>query len=203
MRLWAVLLLLQLWPAGAAVAEPVAVKDFLGRSVALEAPAQRIVALAPHIVENLFSAGAGSRLVGVVSYSNFPEAARNLPQVGSYNAFSLEQIIAVQPDLILMWGSGNGAGALEKLERLGIPVYVSELRELADIPDSIRRLGVLAGTTASSEVEARRLEQAFAGLAARYQGSRPLSVFYQIWHEPLQTVNGDHLISQVIGLCGG
>ncbi|PLW83046.1 cobalamin-binding protein [Kineobactrum sediminis] len=197
------LLLLQLWPASAALAEPVVVRDFLGRSVQLEAPARRIVALAPHIVENLFSAGAGNRLVGVVSYSNFPEAARGLPLVGSYNAFSLEQIIAAQPDLILMWGSGNGAGALQKLERLGIPVFVSELRQLADIPASIRKLGILAGTTARSEPEARRLEREFGRLAARFQDKRPLSVFYQIWHEPLQTVNGEHLISQVIGLCGG
>lgn len=202
-RLWVLLLLQLLWPASAALAEPVVVRDFLGRSVQLEAPARRIVALAPHIVENLFSAGAGNRLVGVVSYSNFPEAARALPLVGSYNAFSLEQIIAAQPDLILMWGSGNGAGALQKLERLGIPVFVSELRQLADIPASIRKLGILAGTTARSEPEARRLEREFDQLAAHYRDKRPLSVFYQIWHEPLQTVNGDHLISQVISLCGG
>jgi iron complex transport system substrate-binding protein len=171
--------------------------------VTLPAPAQRIVALAPHIVENLYSAGAGERLVGVVSYSNFPEEARSLPQVGSFTAFSLEQIVAARPDIILMWGSGNGAGALEKLERLGIPVYVSELRQLADIPASIRLLGRLAGTRSSAEVEAARLEQGFAELAERYRNAGRVSVFYQIWHEPLQTINGDHLISQVISLCGG
>ncbi|MEQ9464918.1 MAG: cobalamin-binding protein [Haliea sp.] len=189
--------------AGAVRAEPVSVVDFMGRTVTLPAPAQRIVALAPHIVENLYSAGAGDRLVGVVSFSNFPAAARDLPQVGSFNAFSLEQIIAAQPDLILMWGSGNGAGALAKLQRLGIPVYVSELRQLADIPASIRLLGELAGTGASSEAEALRLEQGFAELARRYRHARQVSVFYQIWHDPLQTINGEHLISQVIALCGG
>ena len=189
--------------AGAARAEPVSVVDFQGRTVTLPAPAQRIVALAPHIVENLYSAGAGERLVGVVSYSNFPETARSLPQVGSFNAFSLEQIVAARPDIILMWGSGNGAGALEKLERLGIPVYISELRQLADIPASIRLLGRLAGTRSSAEVEAARLEQGFAELAERYRNADRVSVFYQIWHEPLQTINGDHLISQIIALCGG
>lgn len=188
---------------GAVRAEPVSVVDFIGRTVTLPAPAQRIVALAPHIVENLYSAGAGERLVGVVSYSNFPEAARSLPLVGSFNAFSLEQIVAARPDLILMWGSGNGAGALEKLERLGIPVYVSELRQLADIPASIRLLGELAGTRASAGAEAARLEQGFAALARRHHSATPVSVFYQIWHEPLQTINGEHLISQVISLCGG
>lgn len=198
-----VLLCLLLALAGAVRAEPVSVVDFTGRTVTLPAPAQRIVALAPHIVENLYSAGAGDRLVGVVSYSNFPEAARSLPQVGSFNAFSLEQIVAARPDLILIWGSGNGAGALDKLERLGIPLYVSELRELADIPASIRLLGELAGTRTSAEAEALRLEQGFEELAQHYRDADPVSVFYQIWHQPLQTINGEHLISQVIALCGG
>ncbi len=198
-----ILLCLLLALAGTARAEPVSVVDFQGRTVTLPAPAQRIVALAPHIVENLYSAGAGERLVGVVSYSNFPEAARGLPQVGSFNAFSLEQIVAARPDLILMWGSGNGAGALDKLERLGIPIYVSELRQLSDIPASIRLLGELGGTGVSAEASALRLEQGFAELAQRYRDAIRVSVFYQIWHEPLQTINGDHLISQVIGLCGG
>lgn len=199
----AILSCLLLALAGPVRAEPVSVVDFQGRTVTLPAPAQRIVALAPHIVENLYSAGAGDRLVGVVSYSNFPEEARSLPQVGSFNAFSLEQIVAARPDLILMWGSGNGAGALEKLERLGIPVYVSELRQLNEIPASIRLLGQLAGTSSSAETEALRLERGFAELAQRYGNLTRLSVFYQIWHEPLQTINGDHLISQIITLCGG
>tara|TARA_R100000005_G_scaffold94586_1_gene73088 strand:+ start:1842 stop:2720 length:879 start_codon:yes stop_codon:yes gene_type:complete len=194
--------LLGLW-AAASASQPVTVVDFAGRSVTLPQPAQRIVALAPHIVENLYSAGAGDRLVGIVSHSDFPEAARTLPVVGSFNAFSLEQIVASQPDLILMWGSGNGAGALEKLERLGVPVYVSELRSLEDIAASIRRLGQLAGTQEVSEAEAQRVESGFANLAGAYTSAQPLSVFYQIWHRPLQTVNGDHMISQIITLCGG
>ena len=198
----AILLCLLLLPA-AVGAEPVSVVDFTGRTVTLPAPAQRIIALAPHIVENLYSAGAGDRLVGVVSYSNFPEAARSLPQVGSYNAFSLEQIVAARPDLILMWGSGNGAGALEKLERLGIPVYVSELRQLSDIPASIRLLGKLAGSEHRAEPEATRLERGLAELAEHYRDASRVSVFYQIWHQPLQTINGEHLISQLITLCGG
>ncbi|MFU8762901.1 MAG: cobalamin-binding protein [Haliea sp.] len=199
----AILLCLLLLLPAAVRAEPVSVVDFTGRTVTLPAPAQRIIALAPHIVENLYSAGAGDRLVGVVSYSNFPEAARSLPQVGSFNAFSLEQIAAARPDLILMWGSGNGAGALEKLERLGIPVYVSELRQLSDIPASIRLLGKLAGSEHRAEQEAMRLEQGFAELASRYRDASRVSVFYQIWHQPLQTINGEHLISQLIALCGG
>jgi iron complex transport system substrate-binding protein len=184
-------------------ANAVTVQDFAGREVTLQQPAQRIVALAPHIVENLFSAGAGEQLVGVVSYSNYPAAARAIPEVGSYNAFSLEQIVALQPDLIVMWGSGNGMRALSRLEPLGVPVYVSELRRLEDIPESIRRLSILAGTETPGEAEARRIDAELQRLRERYASQPTLEVFYQIWDEPLQTVNGEHLISEVIALCGG
>ena len=184
-------------------AQAITVEDFAGREVTLAQPAQRIVALAPHIVENLYSAGAGERLVGVVSYSNFPAAAKQIPEVGTYNAFSLEQVVALRPDLVVMWGSGNGMQTLSKLEALGIPVYVSELRQLSDVPQSIRRLGQLAGTASASEAEARRIEGELQRLVRLYGGAQELTVFYQIWNEPLQTVNNEHLIREIIALCGG
>lgn len=189
--------------AQASSAQPITVRDFAGRDVTLEKPARRIVALAPDIVETLFSAGAGDYLVGAVTYSNYPEHAKALPEVGSYNAFSLERILALHPDLVVMWGSGNGMQTLSKLEALGLPVYVSELRKLSDVPESIRRLGQLAGTADVAETEARRIEGELESLRNRYSNRPALGVFYQIWNDPLQTVNGDHLISEVIALCGG
>lgn len=196
-------LLLLLLLAPLVGAQTITVEDFAGRTVTLPGPAQRILALAPHSVENLFSAGAGDKLVGAVSFSNFPEAARRLPEVGSYNAYSLESIASLQPDLIVMWGSGNGMQTLEKLKLLDVPVFVSEPRQLQDIPRVIRQLGHLAGSTAQSEVEASRIENGLQALASRYSARRPVKVFYEIWNQPLQTVNGEHLISQVIELCGG
>ena len=179
------------------------VTDFLGRPVTLKSPANRIVALAPHIVENLYSAGAGSKLVGVVSYSNYPPEANEVQEVGSYTAYSLETIVSLKPDLIVIWGSGNGMQTLEKLESLGIPVFVSEPRVLADIPRSIRLLGKLAGTESISEAEALRIEAEIKLLETEFGSGKQLDVLYQIWNDPLQTLNGDHLISQVIELCGG
>lgn len=183
--------------------QPVSVVDFSGRVVSLEAPARRIVALAPHSVENLFSAGAGKALVGKVSSSDYPAQASEVPLVGTFNAYSLEAIAAARPDLIVMWGSGNGAGTLGKLEVLGIPVFVSEPRRLEDIPRDIRALGLLAGTADTSEAEARRIEQGLSTLRTRFSARAPKRVLYEIWNDPLQTINGDHLISQVISLCGG
>ena len=184
-------------------AQAITVQDFSGREVTLDQPAKRIVALAPHIVENLYSAGAGDKLVGVVSYSNFPDEAKNVPEVGTYNAFSLEQVLALNPDLVVMWGSGNGMQTLSTFEALGIPVYVSELRQLSDVPKSIRNLSQLAGTPAIGEAEASRIETELNALHRRYGEKRSLSVLYQIWNDPLQTVNGEHLISEIISLCGG
>ena len=200
MKLWLVLLFLSVI---AVPAQAITVQDFSGREVTLDQPAKRIVALAPHIVENLYSAGAGDKLVGVVSYSNFPDEAKNVPEVGTYNAFSLEQVLALNPDLIVMWGSGNGMQTLSKFEALGIPVYVSELRQLSDVPKSIRNLSQLAGTPAIGEAEASRIETELNALHRRYGEKRSLSVLYQIWNDPLQTVNGEHLISEIIALCGG
>ena len=186
-----------------AFAGQVSVVDFSGRTVTLAAPAKRIVALAPHSVENLYSAGAGDQLVGAVTSSDFPAAARDIPLVGNYNAYSLEAIAAAAPDLIVIWGSGNGTRTMAKLETLGIPVFVSEPRQLQDIPRDIRALGTLAGTGPTSEKEARRIEQGLEELRQRYSQKQPLAVMYEIWNDPLQTINGDHLISQVIALCGG
>jgi iron complex transport system substrate-binding protein len=185
------------------MAQALSVEDFAGRTVTLVEPAQRIVALAPHSVENIFSAGAGDKLVGVVSFSNYPQAARDIVEVGSYNAYSLEAIASLQPDLIVMWASGNGMQTLDKLELLGIPVFVSEPRQLEDIPRVIRLLGRLAGSQQVSEAEAQRIEQALGELRNRYAERTQVKVLYEIWNQPLQTINGEHLISQVIQLCGG
>jgi iron complex transport system substrate-binding protein len=179
----------------------VEVTDFAGRRVVLAAPAQRIIALAPHIVENLYSAGAGDRLVGVVSRSDYPSAVRAIPRVGDFRAWSLESIVELRPDLIVLWGSGNGLDGVAALENLGFPVFVSEPRRLEDIPRAIRLLGRLAGTEAVSEGEARRLEAGFDDLRSAYAGKRELRVFYQIWNEPLQTINGEHMISSILALC--
>lgn len=181
----------------------VVVRDFLGREVRLPKPAERIVALAPHIVENLFSIGAGGQIVGVVSYSDFPPAAKAIPVVGSFNAVGLEAVLALQPDLIVLWGSGNGLNALKGLEALNIPVYVDEMENLADIPKSLVNLGVLSGHAEAAEAKATRFSDSIAALKSMHELKNTISVFYQVWNEPLQTINGAHIISEIIGLCGG
>src|SRR5690606_13076847 len=86
--------------------EAASVQDYLGRTVSLDRPAARVIALAPHVVENLFAAGAGDTLVAAVDYSDYPAAARQLPRVGGFNSISLERVLSYSPDLVVVWVSG-------------------------------------------------------------------------------------------------
>lgn len=181
----------------------ISVLDDIGHTVTLKQPAKRIISLAPHVTELLFAAGAGEQVVGVVSYSDFPEAAKKLPQVGAYNAFDLEAIVALKPDLIVAWESTNPAGALEKLQSMAIPVFYSEPRLLEDVATNLERLGQLTGNEEVANRASRAYRKNLAKLRAQYSGKKHVSVFYQIWHQPLMTINGEHIISQVINLCGG
>ena len=181
----------------------IAVKDDTGQTVLLKAPARRIVSLAPHLTENLYAAGAGAQLVAVVSYSDWPAAARQLPRVGSYDRVDLEAILARKPDLIVAWESGNAPAHLAKLKALGVPVYVSQPKHIDDVAGEIERLGLLSGTEATANRAAKAYRERHAALAARYGNRPPVRTFYQVWNQPLMTVNGQHIISDVIKLCGG
>jgi len=198
MPLW---LFLTLLIAGWAHAE-IVVRDDAGRTLRLAAPARRIVSLAPHVTENLYVAGAGSLVVGVSEYSDYPDAARNLPQVGNYASLDLEAIVAKKPDLVIAWQSGTTAAHLARLKALGLPLFISEPKQLDDIATNIERFGELAGTAAVAREAARAFRLRQSDLHARYAGRPPVRTFYQIWNLPLATVNREQLISKVMRLCG-
>ena len=180
----------------------ITVTDDAGQHVELEQPAQRIISLAPHITELLFSIGAGDRIVGTVDYSDYPDAAQKIPRVGGNNALDLERIVSLSPDLVIAWGTGNKPVDLEKLRLFNLPVFISEPRRLMDIPDSLIRLSELTGTEEQAKAVSERFNNRLAGLR-RYSVREPVNVFYQIWDRPLMSVNGQHLIGDVIRLCGG
>lgn len=181
----------------------IAVTDDTGETVRLQRPAQRIISLAPHITEQLYAIGAGEQLVGAVDYSNYPEAAKQLPRVGGYSRLDLEAILTLRPDLVVGWKSGNDGRQLERLRQLGMTVYLSEPRQLGDIASSMQRLGRLSGHPDVAEEEVRDFTQTLQRLASMNRDQPRVRVFYQIWNRPLMTVNAEHLISDVIRLCGG
>ena len=181
----------------------VEVLDDTGQRVALAAPAQRIVSLAPHVTELLFATGAGELVVGTPQYSDYPEAAKNIPRIGGSGGFDLERITALRPDLVVAWQSGNPAWVIERLRELGAVLFLSEPRQLDDIATNMERLGILTGKNASAREASERFRQGHGALQARYSQRSPVTVFYQVWEQPLMTVSGEHLISHVIRLCGG
>ena len=170
-------------------------------------PAARIISIAPHLTEIAFAAGAGARLIAVSEYSDYPPAAIRLPRVGDGARVDIERILTLKPDLVLAWKSGNQAGDIERLERLGIPVWVSEASRLSDIPRLLRDVAIVTGESAAGERAAGDFERELHRLRERHGTQtvmqKPLRVFYEIWHRPLLTVNGAHMISDAITLCGG
>lgn len=174
-----------------------------GVTVTLDEPAGRIVSLAPHLSELLFTAGAGEALVGAVEYSDHPPAAAEVPRVGDAFRVDLERVLSLEPDLVLAWESGNPADAVTRLRDLGVPVLVTEVRDLADIARQLRELGRLAGTPEAAEHAARGYERAIASLRRQYGDRDVVRVFYQATANPLYTVGGGHVITQAIELCGG
>lgn len=177
--------------------------DVTGHEVVLEAPAQRIVSLAPHITETLFAAGAGHKIVGTVKSSDYPEAAKAIPQIGGYDRINRESLMAARPDLVLAWESGNGSEVIGGLRALGITVYVTEVRRLEAISTSLRDFATLAGTREVGLAAADAFDTRLATLRNTYSTRLPVTVFYQVWNSPILTLNGKHLISDVIRLCGG
>ena len=175
--------------------------DDTGSQVTLDGPAQRIVSLAPHLTELLFSVGVGARVVGTVRFSDFPAAAQLIPVLGDAFAVSLESVVALEPDLVVAWHSGGATNVIEKLRALGIPVYVNEATDLKSIGQSVRRLGALVG---EDELGAE-LDRAFVNQLEDLRNENSgveKSVFFQISDQSLYTVNDSHLIGQAMMICG-
>jgi iron complex transport system substrate-binding protein len=192
-----------LWMLVLPVWAEIGVTDDTGQSVMLDKPAQRIVSLAPHVTELLFAAGAGDAVVAVTGFSDYPESARSLAQVGGGGGLDLEAIIALQPDLVVAWQSGNPREQLERLQSLGVTVFFSEPRQLQDVPATLQRLGILAGTESVAAAQVDSFNNRYIELRDKYASRPKVSVFYQIWNQPLMTLNGEHLFSDVLRLCGG
>lgn len=177
--------------------------DALDREVCLERPASRIAALSPGATELAFASGAGERVVAAVEYSDYPPEALKIPRVGSHNRLDLERLLALTPDLVIGWVTGNPAEQLERLEALGMAVFYIEPRTFDEISATIEQLARFADTREVGEAEAERFRREMATLAERHAQAEPVSVFYQVWDQPLMTINDRHWIGQVIALCGG
>jgi len=199
MKRWLLLLALCV---GVARAE-VVVRDDAGNDVRLPAPAQRIVSLSPHITEDLFAVGAGDRVVGTVDYSDYPPAAKKIVRIGGFTRLDLEAIVALHPDLVITWQSGNSAAQVDRLRAIGLPVFVTQPDRIEDVARDLERFGTLAGVDATAKAAAGAFRARLAALKARYSTRPPVRTFYQVWNQPIMTVGGKQIISDAIRICGG
>lgn len=187
---------------GGLAAAEVRVTDDAGAEIVMAQPARRIVSLAPHLTEQLFAIGAGDRIVATTDFADYPEAARALPRVARAHNVDLERVAAAQPDLIVVWGSGFPPATLAALRRLGAPVFVDEPSSLDGIAASMLRLGRLTAAPGAAPAAAD-YRAAIDALRSRYAQRREVSVFYQIWAQPLMTLGGRHVLSEALRVCGG
>ena len=194
-------LLLLFFSAGTALA--FTVKDDLGEEYEFDVPVQRIISLSPHITELLFSIGAGDSVIGVSDYSDYPDAAKKLPRVSSYQTMNVEAILVMQPDVIIAWPSSNSQKALEQLQAFGIPVLFSNPNSHQEIIDNLRWMGKLVGKEAFANRLAKQKEEQIQQLFNQYASKKTVSLFYQISFNPLMTQNKTAFINQAIELCGG
>lgn len=187
---------------GVAFADVCATDD-AGQSLCLATPAQRIATLSPGATELTFAAGAGDKVIAGVNYSDYPPAALKLPRVGNHTRIDLEALVALKPDLVITWVTGNPPAQIELLEALGIPQFAIEPRTFEGVSSVLERLSTLAGTEQAGFAEAERFRKGIADIADEYRNAEPIPVFYQVWEQPLMTINNDHLIGKVLQLCGG
>jgi len=181
----------------------ISVVDDVGNTVVLQRPAQRIITLSPHLTEMVFAIGAGDRIVGTVTHSDYPAEAQHVPLVGDNLHIDLERVVALKPDLLVVWLHGTAARQLDALRALGIPLFYSEPHDLAQISDTLVSLGRLSGTDAQAQQVATNMRQQLNNLAVQYAHRPPIRVFYQVWDKPLYTLNGKHFVSDILRLCGG
>lgn len=195
-------LLLFAFCAASLQAAPLSFTDDSGTTLIFVTPPQRIISLAPNLTELAYAAGLGDKLVAVTAYSDYPPEAKRLPLVGDAFRLDWERLLSLKPDLVLGWQSGLSARDRAMFGKLGLRLLVLEPRHLDDIPKTLRLLGQVGGAGELAEASAREFERQRDGLRLQYAARAPMRAYFQIADAPLLTVNGDHIISDVLRLCG-
>lgn len=162
----------------------------------------KVIALAPHIVEMLFEIGAGDSIVGTSTYADYPEQAKAIPRVGNYAKLNIEKILAMQPDLVIAWKTGNPSDDLQRLKSLGIDVVYSHPVKLTDVSDELRYLGSLTGRSEQASKQAKAFEQQLQLIKQRFAHKAKVKVFYELWSKPITTVANQAWPQQQLEICG-
>lgn len=171
-------------------------------AIASQQPPPRVIALAPHLVELIFEIDAGQQIIGVSQYATFPQAAAKIPVVGDYQSLNVEKIVALEPDIIIVWQTGHPVKDVEKLKSLGFQVAYSDPRSISDVPEELIKLGQLLGKQQLAQAKAVKLSQALDAIKQEYAQKSTVKVFYELWPDPLSTIGAGSWPSSILSLCG-
>jgi iron complex transport system substrate-binding protein len=187
-------------------ATPAVITDQLGRTVTLTTTApQRIISLSPSNTEILFALGLNERIAGVTDYCNYPPEAKNKPSIGAYDTPNLEQLISLNPDLVLAT-EVHEAKIIPQLESKGIPVIVLKPKSVNEVMASISLVGSATGKNIEAVNLVKDLQERIKKVTEktnRLSGDMKLRVFYIIWHEPLWTAGSGTMHDELIQMAGG
>lgn len=187
---------------GASRPTPVSVADDGGATLRLARPATRIISLVPSATETLIALGATGQIVGRSRYDMAPEVA-HVPSVGGGLDPSVEQIVALQPDLVISWESDRRQRTRGKLTELHFPVLGLRTEDTTDALRAIVRLGALTGRTLQAKALVSHVRSDFRSIRAAAAGRPVPVVFYVVLHDPPMTASPATFIGQLIGLAGG
>lgn len=176
--------------------------DEMGRKIEVKENPSRIVSLAPHLTEILYDLGLGDRIVGVTQYSDYPEEAKSKPRIGSYVKLNIEKIVSLSPDLVVATSDGNPKAVVDKLEELGIPVFVIKVGSIKDIYVNIRSIARVTGRDTRGEEVALALEKRINEIRKKIEGQKKLKVFFQLGANPLYTASAGTFIDDLITMAG-
>lgn len=163
--------------------------------------AQRIIALAPHIVENLYHIGAGDRIIGTTDHSDYPEAAKAIPRIGNYSRLNIEEILAADPDLIIAWKTGNPSDDIARLQKFGIKIAYSQPNRLEDVAKELRHFGQLTGLEKQANKAADKYLEQLSAIQQQYRDKPLISTFYELWPRPLTTVAKNAWPQHILNVC--
>ncbi len=179
------------------------VTDEIGRSINISPSPQRIVSLAPGITEILYALNLADKIVGVTSFCNWPSSALQKQRIGGFINPSIEQIVSLKPDLIIATADGNRPDTVRQLERIGLPVYVTNPSDTRGILRSIKHLGEITARKNTAATLVQNLQKRLSNIEAQIRHKSRPRVFFQIGLEPLITIGGRTLINEVIERAGG
>ncbi len=179
------------------------VTDEVGRKVQIPREVNRVVSLAPNLTEIVFALRDGDHLVGDTDYCDFPAEAVRKPHVGGPVNPNLEEIVSLKPDLVLATKSINRRETVDALERIGLPVYVTDPHSVEEMIASVEHLGSALGTEKTAGMLAEDLRLRLADLDRRLAGTAPRRVLFIVWTDPLISVGRDTFIADALRRAGG